>query len=239
MATQPVVVPAPGGRTVPAALALPAKAPAPGIIVIHEAFGLNRDIREKTERVADMGYVAIAPDLLAGRGPMPVCIMRVMRDLGNPGGPAWEALEATRLFLAAHPATDGSRLGVIGFCMGGGFALLFGARAPMGVAAVFYGAVPKDPPELDGVCPVVAGYGGRDRVFGKQAARLEAALEAKGIDHDVRVYPDAGHSYMSDHRGALAKLNSWGPMKLGFDRDASEDSWNRLESFFATHLGRG
>jgi len=165
--------------------------------------------------------------------------MRVMRDLGSPSAPAWRDLEATRSFLAAHPAVDGSRLGVIGFCMGGGFALLFGARAPVGAAAVFYGAVPKDTSELDGVCPVVAGFGGRDRMFGRQAARLEQALEQRGVDHDIRLYPDAGHSYMSDHHGLMATLNSWGPMKLGFNTEAADDSWRRVEAFFAAHLGAG
>ena len=239
MPSENITIVGPAGRSIPAALALPASTPAAGVIVIHEAFGLNRDIREKAERMAEMGYVAVAPDLLAGRGPMPLCIMRVMRDLGDPAAPAWGDLEAARAYLAAHSAVDCSRLGVIGFCMGGGFALLFGARAPVGAAAVFYGAVPKDTSELDGVCPVVAGFGGRDRVFAKQAALLEQALEQCGIDHDIRVYPDAGHSYMSVHHGLMAKLNSWGPMKLGFNPEAADDSWRRVETFFAAHLGAG
>lgn len=237
VASENLTIAGAGGRQIPAALALPAKTPAAGVIVIHEAFGLNRDIREKAERMAEMGYVAVAPDLLSGRGPKPLCIMRVMRDLANPSAPAWSDLEAARAFLAGHPAVDGSRLGVIGFCMGGGFALLFGARAPVGAAAVFYGAVPKDTSQLDGVCPVVGGFGGLDRVFGKQAARLEQAVEERGVAHDIRVYPGAGHSYMSDHHGLMAKLNSWGPMKLGFDSAAAEDSWRRVEAFFAAHLG--
>jgi carboxymethylenebutenolidase len=57
------------------------------------------------------------------------------------------------------------------------------------------------------------------------------------VPHDVRIYPDAGHSYMSRHEGLLATLAAWGPMKVGWDRNAEEDSWRRVEALFRTHLG--
>jgi carboxymethylenebutenolidase len=165
-------------------------------------------------------------------------MVRAMQDLGRGRDAAFDDLEAARGYLAARPEVDSGRLGVIGFCMGGGFALLMAARAPLGAAAVFYGAVPEDPARLEGVCPVVAGYGGKDRILGeKQAERLEDHLTALGVPHDVRVYPDAGHSYMSDHKGLLATLNAWGPMKLGFNPAAAEDSWQRVDAFFGEHLG--
>lgn len=234
-----VQIPA-GGREMRALMAVPdGNGPFSGVIVIHEAFGLNRDMKEKCTRLAGMGYVALAPDLYDGRGPMPICIARAMRQLSSGDGPAFDDLDASREYLAGRPEVDGSRIGVIGFCMGGGFALLFAARAAVGAAAVFYGAVPDEAAALEGVCPVVAGYGGRDRVFGKQAARLEGHLSELGVAGDVRLYPDAGHSYMSDHKGLLATVNSWGPMKLGYNPVAAEDSWRRVEAFFGEHLGAG
>ena len=118
---------------------------------------------EKARRFAALGYVALAPDLFAGRGRKPLCIMRTMRELGRGSGAAFDRIESARSWLAEQPFVDASRLGVCGFCMGGGFALLVAARAPIGAAAVFYGQVPKKADELDGICPVVAGYGGRDR----------------------------------------------------------------------------
>jgi carboxymethylenebutenolidase len=233
-----VTFPASTGRPMRATLALPA---APGrrrsIIVIHEIFGLNDDIRRIAGRIADLGWVALAPDLYDIAGPRVVCVVRTMLALRQGDGAAFADLEAARAWLAARPEVDAARTGVVGFCMGGGFALLYAVRAPLGAAAVFYGDVPRTADGLRGVCPVMAGYGGRDRVFAAQGERLARHLETLGIPHDVRVYPDAGHSYMSHHAGVMATLGAWGPMKMGFDARAEADSWARLEAFFRTHLG--
>lgn len=217
--------------------AQPAGGPRPGVIVIHEITGLNDDIREKAERIAGMGYAALAPDLYSTRGPMPICILRTMRGLGGGEGPVIADLDACRAWLAARPEVDGSQVGVVGFCMGGGIATLYAARGEPGAAAVFYGDVPKDAGAFDGACPMLGGFGGRDRFFGKMGNRLERHLEQAGVAHDVKTYPDAGHSYMNQHAGLLGKVSSWGPLKVGFNADAAEDSWKRIDAFFAEHLG--
>ncbi len=209
----------------------------PGVIVIHEIFGLNDDIRRITARVGDLGYVALAPDLYDGRGMRTLCIARTMMALRSGKGDAFEDLEAARTFLQKQPNVDGSKIGVIGFCMGGGFALLMAVRAPLGAAAVFYGDVPKTAEGLRGVCPVAAGYGGRDRLFASQGERLEKLLTEMGIDHDVKIYPEAGHSFMSQNTGVMATIGAWGPMKVGYNAAAAEDSWARIAAFFGRHLG--
>ena len=230
--------PSAGGHPMRAALAVPrATAPRPAVIVIHEIFGLNDDIRRMTGRFADLGYVALAPDLYDAGGPRILCIVRTMLALRRQDGPAFADLEAARAWLAARLEVDPSRTGVAGFCMGGGFALLYAVRAPLGAAAVFYGDVPKAADELHGVCPVVAGFGGRDRFFAPQGRRLEQHLKELGVPHDVRIYPAAGHSYVSRHTGLLATLAAHGPMAVGFDAEAEADSWTRMEAFFRTHLG--
>jgi len=236
--TTDLTFPSASGRPMRAALALPpGGARRPAVIVIHEIFGLNDDIRRIAGRFADLGYVAFVPDLYDGPGPRPLCIVRTMLALRRRDGPAFADLEAARRWLAERPEVDPSRIGVAGFCMGGGFALLYAMRAPLGAAAVFYGEVPKTAEELGSVCPVVAGYGGRDRLFAGQGRRLEEHLKQLGVPHDVRIYPAAGHSYMSRHTGVLATLAAHGPMAVGFDAEAEADSWARVEAFFRAHLG--
>ncbi len=225
------------GRPMRAALAVPAGGGRrPAVVVIHEIFGLNDDIRRIAGRFADLGYVALAPDLFDTGAPRALCVLRTFLALRRREGPAFADLEAARAWLAARPDVDPERTGVAGFCLGGGFALLFAVRAPLRAAAVFYGEVPRRAAEIADVCPVLGGYGGRDRIFASQGHRLEQLLAELGVTHDVHVYPDAGHSYMSHHTGVMATLGAWGPMAAGYDQEAEADSWTRIERFFRAHL---
>ena len=239
MTTRDITFPAHDLHPMRAALAAPDDADKhPAVIVIHEIFGLNDDIRRMTSRIGGLGYVALAPDLYDGPGVKAICVARTLMTLNRGSGAAFDDIEAARKFLIAQPNVDASRLGIIGFCMGGGFALLYAVRAPMQVAATFYGDVPSESSELRGVCPVLGGYGADDRMFAKQGARLDSHLRELGTDHDVVIYPGAGHSYMSPHGGVMATIGAWGPMKVGYNHNAAEDSWKRIDAFFAKHLGR-
>jgi carboxymethylenebutenolidase len=238
MITRDITFPCASGRPMRAAIAMYEDGrPRPGVIVIHEIFGLNDDIRQITARVASLGYVALAPDLYDKGSMRLICIARTMMALRRGDGDAFADLDAARAFLQKQPGVDASRIGVIGFCMGGGFALLYAVRSPLNVAAVFYGDVPKTADKVRGVCPVLGGYGGQDRVFAPQGERLKKLLGELKIANDVKIYPDAGHSFMSNNTGVMATIGAWGPMKAGYNRDAAEDSWKRIEAFFASHLG--
>jgi len=198
MTTTDITFPSHNGRPMRAAYAAPSDSQKrPGVIVIHEIFGLNDDIRRITGMVADLGYAALAPDLYDRAGARLICIARTLMTLNRGDGDAFHDLDAARKFLQQQPGVDSARIGVIGFCMGGGFALMFAARAPIGVAATFYGDVPKTIDQLRGVCPVLGGYGGQDRLFAAQGRRLETLLTEMGVDHDVKIYEEAGHSFMS------------------------------------------
>jgi len=236
-----VSVPSDDGATIAAELFLPSKPSAgasPGVVVLHESFGLNDDIRRIAGRFAAAGYAALAPSLYS-HGKRLVCLSRVMVDMVS-GHCSREVddVHAARTWLAAREEVDAGRIAVAGFCQGGGFALIAGTRPGFAAAAVNYGAVPSKREHLDGLCPVVASFGGRDRMFGRgMAERLESHLQALGVAHDVKTYDGAGHSFFSRHegwQGWLARVPT--PMAVGHDEQSAEDGWQRMLGFFAEHV---
>jgi carboxymethylenebutenolidase len=206
----------------------------PGVIVLPEVYGLNDDIRAHTDRLATEGYVAFAPDLYS-YGPKARCIAATMAALARGHGRAFDEIEAARTYVADHERCNG-RVGVIGFCMGGGFAI---ALAPMGgfqAAAPNYGQVPRDAAtRLADACPVVGSYGAKDWMMPKHAARLEKALIANGIAHDVKEYPDTSHSFLNRHEGVPATFDRI--LRMGYRPAAADDAWERILAFFSFHLG--
>lgn len=238
MSTQTVRIPT-GDGDLSAYLASPdgSDESRPGVLVLHELFGLNDDIRRIARRFTEHGYVALAPDLYSvGPRAKPICIRRTMRALRSGSGRAFDDIEAARSWLAGRDDVDGSRLAVAGFCLGGGFAILHAARSPIGVAADFYGAVPREMEALEGICPVFAGYGERDPVFVGQAERLRGHLSALGVEHEVNVYPDAGHSFMSQYGGLQSLFVRLSPMSVGHHEESAEAAWATMLDFFERNL---
>ena len=207
--------------------------PWPGVVVLHESFGLNDDIRQQADRLAAAGYLALAPVLYSAGGAWR-CIRATFTALTRGHGKAFDDIEAARTWLAAREDCTG-RIGVIGFCMGGGFALLTAARG-FDASAPNYAHLPKD---LDGVlrgaCPVVASYGAKDKTLRGTAAKLRGGLERAGVEHDVHEYPDAGHSFLNRHDlgpgGALLRVAG-----IGYHEPSAEDAWGRILRFFEAHL---
>ena len=207
--------------------------PWPGVVVIHEALGLNADTRGHADRLAALGYLALAPDLTDGKLWLR-CIRSMFRQLRAGSGPAFDTLDACRGWLAVHADCTG-KTGVIGFCMGGGFALLCAPRGEYSAAAVNYGEVPSDAEVvLAGSCPIVASYGGRDLMGTAHPERLDAALATLGVPHEVKVYPEAGHSFMSPKPAAMAPVTALA--RLQYDKGAAEDAWQRIFAFFGQYL---
>jgi carboxymethylenebutenolidase len=216
-------------------LAVPRGAgPWPGVVVVQDALGLSDDIREQADRLAAAGYLAFAPDLYSGRGIR--CVLATLQASRSGRGEAYGDIEAARLWLEERDDCTG-RIGIIGFCMGGGFAVLSAPQFDFAAASVNYGEVPKDAVErLRGACPIVASYGRRDVTLRGRAARLEQALSELGVPHDVKEYEEAGHSFLNridagPILGSVVHL-----ARFDHHHPSAEDAWGRILTFFDEHL---
>ena len=208
-------------------LALPdGDGPHPGVVVIHEASGLNENIRDITRRLAGEGYAALAVDLFNGRN-RAICMARYMAGMlmGSVNRYGIDDLRAALTLLAKHPEVDALRLGAIGFCMGGGFAIAWACTdSRLKAIAPFYGANPRPLEVVKRLCPVVGSYPERD--FTANAGRnLDRALARHGIEHDIKIYPETRHFFFNDQNGA-------------YDRDAAADAWERVLRFFGERIGK-
>lgn len=218
--------------TVPDAASEQPAAGRPGVVVVHDAIGLSDDIRSLTDRFSAAGYLAIAPNLYA-RGGLRRCVRTVFQQMSAGEGQAHDDISAARDFLAARDDCSG-RIGIAGFCLGGGFALV-GAIRGFDASAPYYGRLPADLSILDGACPIVASFGGRDRTLRGAAEKLTDSLTEHGVPHDVKEYPNAGHSFANK-----MPVGPFGPLLkvagFGYDSDADQDAWRRVNAFFDTHL---
>jgi carboxymethylenebutenolidase len=229
-----VLIPTPRGQ-MPAWLAVPtAPAPVPGVIVLHDVGGMSQDHRNQAQWLAEAGFLALAVDLYY-LGGMLRCLRSVIRDLTARSGPTFEDVECCRTWLAAQPGCSG-RIGVIGFCMGGGFALLLVSGRGFSAASVNYGG--KLPPDVDEflktACPVVGSYGGKSHFEKGVADELERALQRALVPHDVKEYPDAGHSFMNNKEQFWFKLLRFAG--IAYNEPAAMDARRRISAFFHMHL---
>ena len=220
--------------TMPAVLTLPdgAQGPVPGLLMIYEIFGMSDEMRRVARELAAEGYAVLIPDLFARGRVRALCVAATMRTMVNGSGAAMDDLEAARRWLADRPEVDGTRLGTIGFCMGGSFALLLARTGLYKVSAPFYGR----PPDLPRSCPVVASFGGRDLGMRGAPEKLTADLEAAGVPHDVTVYPDAGHSFFTRTPGLKGQLVRRLPIHAEYHEASAQDAHRRVVAFFREHL---
>ena len=212
------------GSSFRAYLALPeGDGPQPGVVVIHEAFGLNDNIRDIAGRFAGEGYVALAVDLFTDHS-RAVCMAQLMGSMltGREPG-SIKDLAASMDYLVGLPEVDADRVGAIGFCMGGGFAIAWGRRdRRLRAIAPFYGTNPRPVAAVRRMCPVVGSYPGKD-LTARSGRKLDGRLARLGVARDIKVYPGARHSFFNDTSKA-------------YNADAATDAWQRTLAFFAEHV---
>jgi carboxymethylenebutenolidase len=205
--------------------------PWPGVVVIHDALGYGPDKESINSHIATAGYAALTPNMFA-RGGRARCVPKVMRDLLTKRGQALDDVLAARDHLLALPECTG-RVGIAGFCMGGGFALIMSPKGFAASAPFYSTPLPRELSEtLDGACPIVASLGGRDPLGFGAPKKLQRVLDHKGIPNDVKVYPGVGHSF-ANKLPAQPLLRIAG---FGYDQAATEDAWARVFAFFGEHL---
>jgi carboxymethylenebutenolidase len=227
-------LPVPNG-SLPGYLAEPSVAgPWPAVVVIHEVFGLNDDIRRIADRFAANGYLAFAPALFQ-RGRKPACIVSVFRALATGSGSAVDDIVAAAEFLREDARTTG-KVGSAGFCLGGGFCLLLAGRGMFDATAPNYGPFPPAIGVPTSSCPIVASYGAADRLLPGAAAKLEEGLAPSGVARDIKEYPGVGHSFLNDWRTPSPLHGAERVARVHYSEPEAADAWRRILDFFDKHL---
>ena len=198
----------------------------PALIVIQEWWGVNDWVRQQTDRFAGQGYVALAVDLYRGRV---ATTMEEAHELsrGLPEDRAVADLKAAVDYLSSRPDVDPKRIGVIGWCLGGGYSLALTTNDPRIAASVInYGRLVTDHATIARIpAPILGNFGADDR--GIPPADVKAfgqALTAAGKLGDIKISDGAGHAFMNPNN------------KEGYNAAAAEDAWHRIDGFFARTL---
>lgn len=220
------------GNTARGYLAPAASGPAPGVVVIQEWWGLVPQIERTADRLAAAGFTALAPDLYHGEIAEHTEMDKAGHLMGSlPMDRAVRDMRGAVQFLLDHPATTGSAVGVVGFCMGGMLTLRLAAAEGQRIAAAvpFYGApLGDDTLDWSGLTASVLGhFAERDDFFAPGPVRdLEAALRASGHDVEFRIHPNTGHGFANEEN----PLGNW-------DADATATAWDATLAFLRQHLG--
>jgi len=208
-------------------LAAPAKAGKhPALIVVQEWWGVDDWIKGNVERFAANGYVALAPDLYRGK------VAKTMDEAhelsrGLPQDRAMADLKAAFNYLASRSNVDANHIGIIGWCMGGGYALDLALAEPRAAALVInYGHLMTNPDSIASLTPPILGnFGANDGgIPPKDVQAFEQALVKAGKRADVKIYANAGHAFMNPNN------------KKGYVKEDADDAWKRIDAFLAKAL---
>ena len=216
------------GETVTGTLARPAGAsgPLPAVLVIHEWWGLNDNVRDMARKIADQGYVALAVDLYGGRSAStPDSAMVLMQSAMGREAQLTDNLRQAYAYLATQQ--QATAIGSVGWCFGGGWSLRTALALPdeLDAAVIYYGQPITDASALAALqMPVLAMFGEADTSIPVDSVRaFEAALNEAGVPNEVKIYPGANHAFAN-------------PSGQAYDAEAAGDAWNRTTAFLAQNL---
>ena len=203
----------------------------PAVIVIQEWWGLNDWIKLQARKLAEQGYVALAPDLYHGQvAEQPQDAMRLVRAFDRQRGLA--ELQAAYAKLHQDRGVQPDRIGVIGWCFGGGLAARLAAQQPgLKAVVIYYGDIPSDAATVARITsPVLGNFGGADRsVTPARVHQFAASMQAAGHPADIKIYPGMPHAFAGSHDTSLLQNP---------ERNADvADAWRRTLAFFRQHLG--
>ena len=198
----------------------------PAIVVIHEYWGLNEFAKGKADAFGKEGYVALAVDLYRGKvATDPDVAHQLMRGL--PDDRALRDMKAAVAYLRARPDVEASRIGAVGWCMGGGMALDLAVAEPtLAGAVIYYGHLMTEPATIAGLkVPLIGNFGGQDQGIPPASVReFEATAKKDGKSVDFKIYPDAGHAFASSKDPKVYRTED------------ANDANARTEAFFAKVL---
>jgi carboxymethylenebutenolidase len=227
-----VIVPGKDGAPDSPSYALVPEGAQRGMVVVHEALGRQPEIDRVVERFGDAGYATIAPDLFAS-APRAVCMARAVRAIASGRGPQIEQIRRARSWLCERGGFGPERVGLIGFCMGGGFALAAGPG--FGAVSTNYGPVPESE-VMRGIGPTIGCYGGRDRLFRDVGERLKTRLAPHGVEVETHLFPEVGHSFLTDGHHPVANLLSHPLLRIEYNPRVAEEGFRHIFAFFDRHL---
>jgi len=218
-----------GDETVQAVIYTPdGKGPFPGILVIHEWWGLNDWVKEQASKLSDLGYVTLAVDLYRGKvATTPDEAHEIMR--GVPEDRAARDLHAAFEFLKSQSNVKKDRIASIGWCMGGGYSFDVALQEPTLTADVInYGHLASDPESLKKINASILGiFGGQDRgITVDDVKKFEQSMKQLGKKVEIVIYPNAGHAFENPNN------------KTGYRADDAADAWQRTVKFLAATLGK-
>jgi carboxymethylenebutenolidase len=218
-----------GTETIRAYVAYPErKTKAPGVIVIHEIYGLTDWEPKVADRLAKEGFIAIVPDLLSSKhGESPKDPDQGRKLVGELEPVRVTAdLDATYAYLNGLPALEKDRIGTIGFCWGGGQSFRYATNNPnLKAVVVAYGPSPDSAAIKRIQAPVLGVYGENDERINASLPDVAAKMQSAGKTFTYEVYPGTGHGFLK-------------PGRQGSDTPQVEKAWKRILEFYRARLGK-